>query len=108
VTYLTLDLLFLVPVGAVLLAAARRGRLDRRWWGTTAVVLGLLLVLTAAFDSVMIGADLFRYGASALTGLRVGLTPIEDFAWPLAVALALPALWELLGARRDKEAARED
>jgi hypothetical protein len=79
VTYLTLDLLFLVPVGAVLLAAARRGRLD-----------------------------LFRYGASALTGLRVGLTPVEDFAWPLAVALALPALWELLGARRDEEAAHED
>jgi hypothetical protein len=32
-----------------------------------------------------------------LTGVRVWLTPVEDFAWPLAAVLVLPALWELLG-----------
>jgi hypothetical protein len=34
-----------------------------------------------------------------LLGWHVILAPVEDFAWPLAAALALPSLWELLGRR---------
>jgi hypothetical protein len=47
----------------------------------------------------MISFDLFRYDTAALLGLRVVRVPIEDLAWPVAAALALPALWALLGRR---------
>jgi len=47
----------------------------------------------------MIAADLFRFDESRLLGWHVILAPVEDFAWPLASALALPALWELIGRR---------
>ena len=64
--------------------------------------------LTAAFDSLMIAADLFRYDAGSLTGLRVLLAPVEDFAWPVVAVLLLPALWELLGSAERRGASRRE
>jgi lycopene cyclase domain-containing protein len=73
-----------------------------RWRGAVGVVALTLAVLTAVFDSVMIAADLFRYDESSLSGLRVLLAPVEDFAWPLAAAVLLPSLWVGLGRRRSR------
>lgn len=78
---------------------AVRVRPGARWWGNVALVAAALVVLTAVFDSLMIAADLYRFGEAALSGLRVGAAPVEDFAWPVAAALLLPAVWELLGGR---------
>ncbi|MCR6492869.1 lycopene cyclase domain-containing protein [Cellulomonas sp. P24] len=96
-TYLYLDAIVLTLAAVVGIVAARRGRTDRRWWATTALTAGALVVLTVVFDTWMIAADLFRYDESALTGLRIGLTPVEDLAWPIVAAVLLPASWELLG-----------
>lgn len=96
-TYLGLDALVLTLAAVVGIVAVRRGRTDRRWWATTALTAGALVVLTVVFDTWMIAADLFRYDESALTGLRIGLTPVEDLAWPVVAAVLLPAAWELLG-----------
>lgn len=52
-----------------------------------------LFVLTAVFDSVMIGAQLFHYESEHLLGMHIWLAPIEDFSYPLAAAVLLPALW---------------
>jgi lycopene cyclase domain-containing protein len=98
-TYGSVALAFLGVAGLIALAAVLRGRLSRQWWCTTLVVALVLLVLTAVFDSVMISVDLFRYDTGALLGPRVLLVPVEDFAWPVAAAIALPALWELLRSR---------
>ncbi|MDQ0849381.1 lycopene cyclase domain-containing protein [Arthrobacter sp. B3I9] len=61
--------------------------------GTAAVV----LVLTAVFDNLMIAAGLFTYAPDMISGAMVGLAPLEDFAYPVAAVLLLPALWILLG-----------
>ncbi len=95
-TYAALALVFLaVPVAIAALAATVRLP-DRRWWGCTAAVAAALLVMTAVFDSLMIAADLFRFDSARLLGVHVIRAPLEDFAWPLASALMLPALWLLL------------
>jgi lycopene cyclase domain-containing protein len=103
-SYAGLALLFLLGSAVTTAVISRVVLLPRRWWWATAIVAVVLVALTAVFDSVMILADLFRYDVTSLTGVRVWLTPIEDFAWPLAAVLLLPALWELLerrtGARR--------
>lgn len=99
-TYLMLSAAFLSLVASFVAVAQSRGALRAGWWRAVGLVLLALAVLTAVFDNVMIAADLVRYDAGALTGLRVGLVPVEDFAWPVAAALALPALWEMLGRRR--------
>ena len=98
-SYPALALLFLACAAAVALVAAAARRPDSRWWLCTGAVAGVLLVLTAVFDSLMIAADLFRFDEDQLLGWHVGLAPVEDFAWPLASALALPALWILLAPR---------
>lgn len=95
-TYAALAALFLAA--AVLLALAARRWAGLRWTAAGLTLLALL-VLTAVFDNVMIAVGLFDYTSDHLSGLRVGLAPVEDFAWPVVAAALLPAIWELLGAR---------
>jgi lycopene cyclase domain-containing protein len=98
-TYALLATLFLVVSAVPAVTATLTGRLTLSWWRATAAVALVLVVLTAVFDSMMISFDLFRYDTAALLGVRVARVPIEDFAWPVAAALALPTLWALLGRR---------
>jgi lycopene cyclase domain-containing protein len=98
-TYALLAVLFLVVSAVPAVTATLTGRLTTSWWRATGAVALGLVVLTAVFDSVMISFDLFRYDTAALLGPRVARVPIEDFAWPVAAAIALPALWALLGRR---------
>ena len=87
--------------------------LGTRWWlrrrdpsaaglpsvRATAWTFAAVAVMTAVFDNVMIAAGLVAYDDSRLSGLRLGLAPVEDFAYPLAGVLLLPALWHLLTPR---------
>ena len=101
--YALLDAAFLAAAaGLAVVLAPRRPRAGRPDDGarrrSAAWVPGLaagaaLLALTAVFDNVMIAVGLFGYAPEALTGLTLGLAPIEDFAYPLAAAVLLPALW---------------
>lgn len=72
----------------------------RMHWAAAALTLLVLVVLTAVFDSVMIGMGLFSYEQAHLVGIHIALAPIEDFAYPLAGALLLPALWIALTRMR--------
>lgn len=101
-TYASLAAVFLTGAALAAAAAGWMLRLPRRWWHSTVTVALVLMLLTVVFDNLMIAADLFRFDDEALLGLRLFLVPIEDLAWPLAAALALPALWELLGRRRGR------
>jgi lycopene cyclase domain-containing protein len=76
-------------------------RAGRRALVAAAAALGVLLVLTAVFDNVIVGTGIVGYDPARILGLRIGVAPIEDFAYPVAAALALPALWTLLGPRRE-------
>jgi small toxic polypeptide LdrA/B/C/D len=49
------------------------------------------------FDNVMIASGLIAYSDAHVSGLRIGLAPVEDFAYPLAAVVLLPALWSLMG-----------
>lgn len=68
-------------------------------WRAVALAGAALMLLTAVFDSVMIAAGLFTYSEARLWGPRIGLTPIEDFAYPLAAVMLLPALWSFFAPR---------
>ncbi|WP_114854299.1 lycopene cyclase domain-containing protein [Brachybacterium sp. YJGR34] len=101
-TYAALATLFLLPPLLLIALVAVLRRPGRRWWAATALTVGSLTVLTLVFDSLMIAADLFRYEPSLLSGVRIGLVPVEDLAWPVAAGLLLPALW-LLATPAEKE-----
>lgn len=59
-----------------------------------------LCVLTAVFDNLMIALDLFSYPPAQLSGLRIGLAPIEDFSYPICIAFLAPAVLALLPPAR--------
>ena len=59
--------------------------------------------LTAVFDNVMIAAGLFTYPPEHLSGLRVGLAPLEDFSYAVCAAFLVPAVFALLPARASVE-----
>ncbi|AVL97828.1 lycopene cyclase domain-containing protein [Microbacterium paraoxydans] len=100
-TYLQLSAVFLAVAA---LAAVALGVAARRTphLGALALTALALLVLTAVFDTVMIATGLFHYAPGPLAGLHIGLAPIEDFAYPLAGVLLLPALWTALRGRRSR------
>ncbi|MCK0118258.1 lycopene cyclase domain-containing protein [Isoptericola sp. CG 20/1183] len=94
-TYALLAVLVTAGALAVAVVAAVVRGLGARWWATVALTAAVLIVLTIVFDSLMIAADLFRYGEDELLGPVIWLAPVEDLAWPVVAALLLPGLWAL-------------
>ncbi|GEL93721.1 lycopene cyclase [Cellulomonas composti] len=99
-TYATLALLAVAAAAAVTTTAVvvetRRGRSAAGLLVPTAWTALVLVALTVVADSLMVGADLYRYAPEELLGPHVWLAPIEDLAWPLVAALLLPSLRTLL------------
>ena len=71
----------------------------RRALAVLGICFAVLAALTVVFDNLMIAAGFFDYGDGHITGLRIGLVPVEDLAYPLAGLLLLPALWWGLAER---------
>jgi lycopene cyclase domain-containing protein len=103
-TYLVLSSSFLVASVAVLCVAlfrsARRRGPIRRWLLPALVSGAVLAALTALFDNVMITGGFMAYSRARISGVEIGAVPIEDFAYPLAALILLPALWLLIPGRR--------
>lgn len=90
---------FALVTVAVTLSTLRRPRFGRRM-GASALAAAALVVLTAVFDNLMIAAGLFTYPDDLISGIRVGLAPLEDFAYPVCAAFLVPAVFTLLPRRR--------
>lgn len=96
-TYALIVVPFALVTLAVTLATLRRPRFGRRM-AASGVAAAVLVVLTAVFDNAMIAAGLFTYPAEHLSGLRIGLAPLEDFSYPVCAAFLVPAVFSLLPA----------
>lgn len=60
------------------------------------LMLVLLTILTAIFDSLLISFGIVEYDLTKITGIRIGTAPIEDFFYPLLAVIIIPAIWEKL------------
>ena len=98
-TYLLLNLPFLAMTAVGVLLTASRPGFGRRMTAS-AIAATVLIALTAVFDNVMIAAGLFTYPEGLISGMRIGLAPIEDFAYPLCAAFLVPAVFVLLSRPR--------
>ncbi|WP_431277507.1 lycopene cyclase domain-containing protein [Leifsonia poae] len=102
-TYLLLSVVFLAVAAAVLgialWTAPDRADVLRTWWPGILIATVVVLVLTAIFDNIMIGSGLMEYTQGNTAGVRLGLVPLEDFAYPVAALMLLPALWLLFRKR---------
>jgi lycopene cyclase domain-containing protein len=99
-TYWLINVPFLVAASLVLGAAVAM----RRAPGGRALLIaaGTMILLTAVFDNAIIGFGLVDYDESLISGLRIGVAPVEDFAYTVAALLIIPALWHLMAAHPRK------
>jgi len=97
VTYWLINLPFLL-VAAVVVGVALGRRVAPRVlpWTIAAVV---MMTLTAIFDNAIIGSGLVAYDRDLISGVMVGVAPVEDFAYTLAALMMVPALWHLFAPR---------
>lgn len=100
-TYSLILIPFAVVTAIITAVSARRPGFGRRMTAS-ALTAAVLLVLTAVFDSLMIAAGLVVYPPGNFSGLRIGLAPIEDFAYPLCGAFLIPAVFALLDRRPER------
>ena len=98
-TYALVIIPFALATLAVSLATIRRPGFGRRMTASAVAAL-VLVVFTAVFDNLMIAADLFTYPSENISGLRIGLAPLEDFSYPVCAAFLVPAVFTLLALRR--------
>lgn len=96
--YLLLAAGVALPVS--LLALVVLARAGRHVLVPALIGLVVLVALTVVFDNVIVGSGIVAYDGGRILGIRVGVAPVEDFSYAVVAALALPALWVLLGRRR--------
>lgn len=87
-TYLILNVLFIACI--TFLLAKKFSKPSNIWWGT----FGLLLGLTLIFDNLAIWLGFFSYNQTLITGVQLGLAPVEDFAYALLACITVPLLWD--------------
>jgi lycopene cyclase domain-containing protein len=94
-TYWSLNAIFLAVVAVVAMVAIATRRAPR--WLSVLIAAGILLILTAVFDNVMIAIGLVGYDRALISGVFIGRAPIEDFAYTVAAVVLLPSVWMLTG-----------
>jgi lycopene cyclase domain-containing protein len=104
-TYVVLSAVFIAAAVAVWVAAAvTDAGFARRWWLPSVLTAVVLIILTAVFDNLMIAVGLMTYAPDRIWGVSVGAAPLEDFAYPIAAVILLPALWSLFSRRSSDDA----
>ena len=94
--YLLLNAVFIaVSLFALLLVPKNR-------WPAYLVAMVPMLALTAFFDNLIIASGIVAYDASKISGLFIGLAPVEDFAYTIAAVLIVPAVWSAMTKRKKK------
>lgn len=96
-TYLILNIVFLIAVIIWLKVSVRKP--SKRAW----ILLAILLVLTAVFDSLIIHFGIVAYDPEKLLGIYIGKAPIEDFFYAVLAVVIVPHLWGKLGGKHAKQ-----
>lgn len=98
-TYLVLNTIFFVPILAIAAWAYRTRRQLLPSRRAIVITLVVLLLATAVFDNMLIAAGIVDYNPDLILGVRLGLAPIEDFAYTVGACILLPSLWALIPGR---------
>jgi lycopene cyclase domain-containing protein len=82
---------------AALVAFLFRKHLNLRalGWATA-----LVLLMTLVFDNLIILAGIVGYDENLISGIKLGIAPIEDFSYTLVGLVLIPLTWELLGKKK--------
>ncbi len=79
------------------LALISRKRLNLRALG---LATGLTLLLTLIFDNLIILFGIVGYDEALISGVKLGVAPVEDFSYTLVGLMLIPLTWELFGRKK--------
>ncbi len=75
-----MNTLFVLPILIWYFARFRASRIR-----PDSIALAILMLMTAVFDNLIILAGIVSYDESTLSGLKIFVAPIEDFAYTLVL-----------------------
>jgi lycopene cyclase domain-containing protein len=87
--YFWLNSIFLGAVALLALPVASKIK-----WRAIVFATFVLLAITAVFDNLIIGLGIVAYDPTLISGIKIGLAPIEDFAYSLAAPLLITVILE--------------
>ncbi|MFZ4118006.1 MAG: lycopene cyclase domain-containing protein [Rhodoluna sp.] len=90
-TYLALNLTFMFIALVILNLVSRKSP-----WRAIGFTMLWMLLVTLVFDNVIIGLEIVGYDKSKISGILLGLAPIEDFAYTVVAVLAVSIIWTKL------------
>ena len=90
-TYLALNLTFMFIAFVILNLISRKSP-----WRAIGLTMLWMLLVTLVFDNVIIGLEIVGYDKSKISGILLGLAPIEDFAYTVVAVLAVSIIWTKL------------
>ena len=87
-TYLALNLVFMLVAFVSLILISRKNP-----WRAIGFTMVWMILMTLVFDNVIIALGIVGYGENKISGLLLGLAPIEDFSYTVVSVLAVGILW---------------
>jgi lycopene cyclase domain-containing protein len=100
-TYFVMNVVFLVPLFSI--GLVMRKQLP---WRAIVLATGALLLITAVFDNLIIGTGIVAYDEELISGIKIGLAPIEDFSYSLAGPLLIAVLSRVFGLDKSNKSER--
>jgi len=93
--YLALNVVFMLLALVILNLIVRKSPWKLIGW----TLLGMCLV-TFIFDNVIVGLGIVDYDLTKISGVLLGLVPIEDFAYTIVSVLAVSSIWHLMTRKK--------
>ena len=90
-TYLALNVTFMLIAFVTLNLISRKSP-----WRAIGFTMLWMLLVTLVFDNVIIGLEIVGYDKAKISGILLGLAPIEDFAYTVVAVLAVSIIWTKL------------
>jgi lycopene cyclase domain-containing protein len=90
-TYLALNVTFMFIAFVILNLISRKSP-----WRAIGFTMLWMLLVTLVFDNVIIGLEIVGYDKTKISGILLGLAPIEDFAYTVVAVLAVSIIWTKL------------
>ena len=90
-TYLALNMTFMLIAFVTLNLVSRKSP-----WRAIGFTMCWMLLVTLVFDNIIIGLEIVGYDKTKISGILLGLAPIEDFAYTVVAVLAVSIIWTKL------------
>jgi len=93
--YLALNVVFMLMAFVILNVIVRKSPWRLIGWTLLAMVL-----VTLVFDNVIVAMGIVDYDLKKISGVLLGLVPIEDFAYTIVSVLAVSSIWHLMTRKK--------